>query len=88
MFAPSAAGSPATPADPPRIVEVDDADGENDNADYVGLPELGGFLDTRNRSKKPLSFGGIFLYIFQRTFLQLLRLRILIFIASFVFLVT
>ena len=36
----------------PRIVEVDDADDrENDNADYAGLPELGGFLDTRNRSE-------------------------------------
>lgn len=36
----------------PRIVEDDDAaDRENDNPDYAGLPELGGFLDTRNRSK-------------------------------------
>lgn len=36
----------------PRIVEDDDAaDRENDNPDYAGLPELGSFLDTRNRSE-------------------------------------
>ena len=36
----------------PGFVENDDAnDRENDNADYVGLPELGGFLDTRDRSE-------------------------------------
>lgn len=36
----------------PGFVEDDDAnDRENDNADYAGLPELGGFLDTRNRSE-------------------------------------
>ena len=62
MFAPSAAGSPATPADPPRIVEVDDAgDRENDNADYAGLPELDGFLDTRNQSENCSVLAGIFL---------------------------
>ena len=34
----------------PGLVEDDDADDrENDNPDYAGLPELGGFLDARNR---------------------------------------
>ncbi len=46
----------------PRIVEVDDADDrENDNADYAGLPELDGFLDTRNRSENCSVLAGIFL---------------------------
>ncbi len=38
--------------DLPRIVEDDDADDrESDNADYAGLPELGRFLDARDRSE-------------------------------------
>lgn len=72
----------------PRIVEVDDADGENDNADYVGLPELGGFLDTRNRLEIRSVLAVSFSKFFNGLFFDYWRLRILISMAVFVFLVT
>lgn len=46
----------------PRIVEDDDAaDRENDDPDYAGLPELGGFMDTRNQSENRSVVAGVFL---------------------------
>ena len=73
----------------PRIVEVDDADDrENDNADYAGLPELDGFLDTRNRSENRSVLVVSFSIFFNGLFFGYWRLRILISMAVFVFLVT